>query len=188
MGVIAPPSDDRRTTPATERPQVDETVERTSDQSEPPDLRRTGLPERLTSLRKPCAAVTRLFCASHERAGFRGPGARGTCVLRLRAIYARPARTQRKISGSAEIFSCALARSRKLTLVLTRLPAEARVRRCFGRESTGGWSQTLPYQKSLSDSVHPAVSHMRSRALACALRPVEIRRRYRPSENGRRPL
>lgn len=39
------------------RPQVDETVERTSDQSGPPGWRRTGLPERLTSLRKPFGRV-----------------------------------------------------------------------------------------------------------------------------------
>ena len=69
------------------RPKVDETVERTSDQNGPPGCHRTGLPERLTSLRKPCAAVTGGLLRRGGAAGGSvglGPEARAYCVCAAR--------------------------------------------------------------------------------------------------------
>ena len=186
----------RRTAPCRGRPQVDETVERTSDQRGPPGLRRTGLPERLTSLRKPCAAVTRSVCASGGAR--RVPWAWGQRHVRTAsgAHICPPRRDAKEKCGRGRNFFQRPARRPETPLRSARgTPAERRVEVRFRRETTcrrvagdRGAGRGHTNKSAVSTRGVDLDGHLRAVREAEAPRPPGCRSPCRAPGPGRHPV
>src|SRR4051794_35969892 len=150
------PSKDRKDRPHVpgRRPQVDETVERTSDQVDRAGVSRTGLPERLTSLRKPCAAVTRYLAPLWRSAGV--PWAWGQRHVRTASEAAyrpHPLPCKAENRPRPDFFPATLAGGRKLPRKPREAQAETPAAGRIGRESTGTASASAVAPASAAEHV-----------------------------------
>src|SRR4051812_35659397 len=104
-------------------------------------MTRTGLPERLTSLRKPCAAVTRYLAPLWRSAGV--PWAWGQRHVRTAsgaAYRPHPLPCKAENRPRPDFFPATLAGGRKLPRKREGVPGETPAGGRIGRESTGGAS------------------------------------------------
>ena len=162
------------------RPQVDETVERTSDQVNRPaclpyGTGQTGLPERLTSLRKPCAAVIPSMAPLWRGAGI--PWAWGQRHVRTAsdaAYRVRPRDCKAEKHGRPDIFPGTIGTGRNLPRGGACPQAESPAGGLCGREFTGQDEAPIRHRQR----------HRPRRQGACRRPAGEGRRRGKAGQDG----